>query len=123
MTDLLQGIPGTKVIMDDILIYGKSIEEHDSHLDGVLDTVQRSGLKLNKAKCELRKEELGFFGHRVGKDGITVNFLGPFWPQKWGQIFDPETAPYGGAILAPYGGAILAPYGGAILAPKTGPNF
>ena len=70
MTDLLQGIPGTKVIMDDILIYGKSIEEHDSHLDGVLDTVQRSGLKLNKAKCELRKEELGFFGHRVGKDGI-----------------------------------------------------
>ena len=45
----------------------------------------------------------------------TVNFLGPFWPQKWGQIFDPETAPYGGAILAPYGGAILAP--------KTGPNF
>ena len=70
MTDLLQGIPGTKVIMDDILIYGKSIEKHDSHLDGVLDTVQRSGLKLNKAKCELRKEELGFFGHRVGKDGI-----------------------------------------------------
>ena len=70
MTDLLQGIPGTKVIMDDILIYGKSIEEHDSHLDGVLDTVQRSGLKLNKARCELRKEELGFFGHRVGKDGI-----------------------------------------------------
>ena len=70
MTDLLQGIPGTKVIMDDILIYGKSIEEHDSHLDGVLDTVQRSGHKLNKAKRELRKEELGFFGHRVGKDGI-----------------------------------------------------
>ena len=70
MTDLLQGIPGTEVIMDDVLIYGKSIEEHDSRLDGVLDTVQHSGLKLNKAKCEFHKEELGFFGHRVGKDGI-----------------------------------------------------
>ena len=73
MTDLLQGIPGTKVIIDDILIYGKSIEEHDSRLDGVLDTVQQSGLKLNKAKCEFRKEELGFFGHRVGKDGIKLD--------------------------------------------------
>ena len=70
MTDLLQGIPGTKVIMDDISIYGKSIEEHDSRLDGVLDTVQYSRLKLNKAKCEFRKEDLGFFGHRVGQDGI-----------------------------------------------------
>ena len=70
MTDLLQGIPGTKVIMDDSLIYGKSIEEHNSHLDGVLDTVKHSELKLKKAKCEFCKEELGFFGHRVGKDGI-----------------------------------------------------
>ena len=39
-------------------------------MDGVLDTVQHSGLKLNKAKCEFRKEELGFFGHRVGKVDI-----------------------------------------------------
>ena len=28
------------------------------------------------------------------KQANTVNFLGPKWPQKWGQIFDPETAPY-----------------------------
>ena len=27
------------------------------------------------------------------KNICTVNFLGPFWPQKWGQIFDPEMAP------------------------------
>ena len=68
--------------MDHILIYGKSIEEHDSHLDGVLDTVQHSGLKLNKAKCEFRKEELGFFAHRVGKDGIKPD------PEKVRTIID-----------------------------------
>ena len=70
MTDLLQGKPGTKVIMDDILVYGKSVEEHDSNLEEVLNTVQSSGLKLNKSKCEFRKEELGYFGHRVGKNGV-----------------------------------------------------
>ncbi|CAB4017360.1 Retrovirus-related Pol poly from transposon [Paramuricea clavata] len=64
------GKPGTKVIMDDILVYGKSVEEHDSNLEEVLNTVQISELKLNKSNCEFRKEKLGYFGHRVGKNGV-----------------------------------------------------
>ena len=82
MTDLLQGKPGTKVIMDDILVYGKSVEEHDSNLEEVLNTVQSSGLKLNKSKCEFRKEKLGYFGHRVGKNGIKSD------PKKLGAIVE-----------------------------------
>ena len=58
-SDLLQGKPGSKVII-----------EHNSNLKEVLDTVEQSGLKLNKSKCEFRKEEIGYFGHRVGKNGI-----------------------------------------------------
>ena len=42
------------------------MEEHDSNLERVLDTVQLSGLKLNKLKCEFQKDEIGYFGHRVG---------------------------------------------------------
>ncbi|CAB4027684.1 Retrovirus-related Pol poly from transposon, partial [Paramuricea clavata] len=88
MTDLLQGKPGTKVIMDDILVYGKSVEEHDSNLEEVLNTVQSSGLKLNKSKCEFRKEELGYFGHRVGKNGVKPD------PEKVRAIveFSPPTS-------------------------------
>ena len=73
MSDLLHGKSGTTVIMDDILVHGKTVKEHDLHLEGVLDTVEQSGLKLNKSKCEFRKEEIEYFGHRVGKDGIKPN--------------------------------------------------
>lgn len=39
MTDLLKGLEGTVVVMDDILVYGSTKEEHDRHLR----------LKLNRA--------------------------------------------------------------------------
>ena len=75
MTDILQGKPGANFIMDDILVDGKIMEEHESNLERVLDAVQLSGLKLNKLKCEFRKQEIGYFGHRVGKDGILYPIL------------------------------------------------
>ena len=60
----------------------------------------------------------------VVERSYTVNFLGPFWPQKWGQIFDPEMAPCWGAILAPVNGAeFSAPFYGAVLAPNEELNF
>ena len=82
MTDLLQGKPGTNVIMDDILVHGKTMEEHDSNLERILDAVQLSGLNLNKSKCEFRKDEIGYFGHHVGKDSIKPD------PQKVKAIME-----------------------------------
>ena len=57
MSDLLWEQEGTKIIMDDIIVHGKSNAEHDARLEEVLDTVKESGLKLNKGKWEFRKEE------------------------------------------------------------------
>ncbi|XP_062607979.1 uncharacterized protein LOC134269786 [Saccostrea cucullata] len=50
MSTLLHGLEGTEVIMDDILIYGKTREEHDTRLKKTLDRIIESGLKLNKKK-------------------------------------------------------------------------
>lgn len=50
MSDLLWEQEGTKIIMDDIIVHGKSNAEHDARLEEVLDTVKESGLKLNKGK-------------------------------------------------------------------------
>ena len=69
-TELLQGLEGVHVIMDDILVHGKTIEEHDARLAAVVQRIQRSGLKLNKDKCQIRKTELVYFGHSVGRDGV-----------------------------------------------------
>ena len=73
MEQLLEDQEGCIVIMDDILVYGKTAKEHEERLSRVLQKIAASGLKLNKEKCVFRKSELPYFGHIVGKDGIKPN--------------------------------------------------
>ncbi|KAG9282794.1 hypothetical protein AMEX_G1491 [Astyanax mexicanus] len=56
--------------MDDILVFGKDQEIHDRNLNAVLQTVEKSGLKLNKDKCNFSKPEIRYFGHIISKEGI-----------------------------------------------------
>ena len=70
MQELLEGHEGVEVIVDDILVHGRTREEHDTRLKRVLETVNKSGMKLNYQKCQFRKAELTYFGHVVGADGI-----------------------------------------------------
>ena len=50
MTDLLKNEEGCEAIMDDIIVYGKSAEEHDENLRKTLEIVNESGLKLNSRR-------------------------------------------------------------------------
>lgn len=52
MSTLLQGLEGTVVVMDNILVFGSNKEEHDYRLDAVLRTIKASSLKLNRATSE-----------------------------------------------------------------------
>ena len=70
MNDLLKGT-GAIVWQDDILISGKTLEEHDRMLDEVMKRIEESGLKLNKAKCVFRKSCLRYVGHMFSKDGVS----------------------------------------------------
>ena len=70
MSDLLAGIPGVIVYMDDVLITGHTKEEHDDRLQQVLQTMQHAGLKLNKDKCKIAQTRVDFLGMNLDKDGI-----------------------------------------------------
>jgi hypothetical protein len=70
MEEILKGLPGVEVIMDDILIHGVDDADHDAKLAKVLSRIKESGLKLNEGKCLFRQSELQYMGHTVGKDGI-----------------------------------------------------
>ena len=59
--------------MDDILIFGSTIEEHDRRLNQVLEKVKKSGLQLNKEKCCFRQSEIQYYGHIISGDGVHVN--------------------------------------------------
>ena len=47
--------------MDDILVYGHDLEEHDACLTAVIRRIDASGLKLNPNKCVLRQSERRYF--------------------------------------------------------------
>ena len=61
------------VFIDDILIYSKSVEEHEEHLRLVLGRLQREGLYAKFSKCDFWLEQVSFLKHIISKDGIAVD--------------------------------------------------
>ena len=86
MSDILTGLPGAVVcMMDDILIHGKTREEHDTHLRDVLNRLQDAGMTLNKEKCQFAQTSLKFLGHIIDSEGIRPD------PNKVQAILDIQT--------------------------------
>ena len=50
--ETLEGIDGAMNISDDILVAGKTHEEHEQNLRAVFQRLREKGLTLNKSKCE-----------------------------------------------------------------------
>jgi len=65
------GIQGLKcfVYLDDIVIYGPNLKEHNKRLIQVLDRLREHNLKLQPDKCEFLRKEI-YLGHIITKDGI-----------------------------------------------------
>jgi hypothetical protein len=61
------------VFIDDILVYSKSLEEHEDHLRIVLQILRDKKLYAKLKKCEFWLNQVVFLGHVISKDGITVN--------------------------------------------------
>ena len=70
MESLLQGIPHVVVYLDDILITGKSHEEHLACLKEVLSRLEKSGLHLKKGKCHFFQKEVEYLGFKIDAQGI-----------------------------------------------------
>jgi hypothetical protein len=60
------------VFLDDILIYSKTLEEHERHVTAVLKKLRDSKLYAKESKCEFFKTEVEFLGHHVGRDGVRM---------------------------------------------------
>ena len=67
---VLQGCPGVKNISDDLIVFGKTQQEHDVNLNGVLSRLQDRGLTLNGEKCKFNVPEITFFGYAISAAGI-----------------------------------------------------
>jgi hypothetical protein len=71
MNRILDGEEGVLCHIDDVLIFGRSQEEHDTRLHQALKKIQDAGVTLNKDKCEFSQHRITFLGHVIDKNGIS----------------------------------------------------
>ena len=64
---ILQGIEGVICYLDDILVSGRTEEEHLENLCKVLQRLQEHGIRAKKSKCAFLKTSLG---HVVDANGL-----------------------------------------------------
>lgn len=58
------------VYLDDIIVFGKTIEEHNESLYKVFKALYDNNLKVEPAKCKILHKEVKYLGHIISKDGI-----------------------------------------------------
>ena len=68
--ELLGDIPGVETDIDDILVWGRTQEEHDERLVNLLQRTRECNLKLNPDKSKIRQPEVLYIGHVLTGDGV-----------------------------------------------------
>ncbi len=59
------------VYLDDIIVFGRTLEEHEERLMKVLDRLEEWGLKVSIDKCQFCQPQVKYIGHVVSAAGIA----------------------------------------------------
>jgi hypothetical protein len=59
--------------IDDVIIFGNTIEEHASRLSHILERFERTNLQLQRAKCKFAQPQVEYLGYIASKDGIRAS--------------------------------------------------
>ncbi|GBG75628.1 hypothetical protein CBR_g20258 [Chara braunii] len=60
------------VYLDDILVFSKTLEEHQGHLRQVLEKLREANFKINAKKCDWAKTQVLYLGHVLDGDGVKL---------------------------------------------------
>ena len=84
MNILLAGIQWTSclVYLDDIIVLGKTFQNHLQHLSQVFQKLRDANLKLKVQKCSFCQESVQFLGHIVSSKGLAAD------PAKIQRVID-----------------------------------
>ena len=61
------------VYLDDILVFSKTEEEHDQHLQRVCERLREAELYAKPSKCQFYQTEIEFLGFIIGTQGIRMD--------------------------------------------------
>ncbi|XP_047991724.1 uncharacterized protein K02A2.6-like isoform X2 [Leguminivora glycinivorella] len=67
---LLLGCEGVINFMDDILVYGRDKEEHDTRLQQVTNVLKENNVVLKEEKCIIGVTKVHFLGHELSAEGV-----------------------------------------------------
>jgi hypothetical protein len=72
MNTILCGLTGSRcfVFLDDVVVYAKSLTEHDTKLREVFEKFRQFNLKLQPNKCEFLHTEVSYLGHVITENGV-----------------------------------------------------
>ena len=84
MNSVFMGLIGTRcfVYLDDVIIFGETLLEHNTRLREVFDKLRQFNLKIEPDKCEFLKTELKYLGHVVTGEGVKPD------PEKVKAVID-----------------------------------
>ncbi|GBL92230.1 Transposon Ty3-I Gag-Pol polyprotein [Araneus ventricosus] len=93
METVLRGLSSEAclVYLDDIIIVGRTFEEHLNNLRKVFQRLQNANLKLSPKKCRFFQKEVTYLGHVISAEGLKTD------PEKNKTVVDwprPETVHY-----------------------------
>jgi hypothetical protein len=61
------------VFIDDILIYSKNREEHESHIKLVLQEQREHQHYAKFSKCDFFQKQVHYLGHVISKQGVEID--------------------------------------------------
>nr|XP_029713287.1 uncharacterized protein K02A2.6-like [Aedes albopictus] len=70
MEEILQGIPGVTVFIDDIRVTRPDSKTHLLRLEEVLKRLEKYNLRVNRDKCDFFSDRIEYCGYMVDKAGI-----------------------------------------------------
>lgn len=73
MSTNLAGLPGVTSMIDDVLVFGQTQEEHDVCLKAALDRIGHADITLNLEKCAFSQSSVCFLGQIVDAAGIHAD--------------------------------------------------
>jgi hypothetical protein len=71
---VIGGLEGVRAIADNILVFGKTVVEHDKRLLALCERLKQSGLTVGVENCTLGVSEIEFFGLRISAHGVAPSW-------------------------------------------------
>ena len=56
--------------LDDILVSGKTQEDHDNNVRAVLERLSEAGIRVNEEKCKFGLDQVDYLGYVINAEGL-----------------------------------------------------